>query len=63
MTVGLYFDDADPVAECLVPGCRWREHGDAIVDALDSWAKHLTTAHREDWPDDVERSDHGGQSA
>ncbi len=61
MSVGLHFDDADPVATCLVPGCRWHGHGDAIVDALNAWAKHLTTLHREDWPaEQPERSDHDG---
>ena len=51
ITMSLYFDDADPVARCHVPGCQWHAHGDSINDAVLAWTKHLTAVHRNDWPD------------
>ena len=54
MPMGLHFDDADPVARCLVKDCQWHGHGDAMVDATRAWTMHLGEAHRRDWPDDDE---------
>ena len=51
MAMGLYFDDADPVARCLVKDCRWHGHGDSMDDAALAWAKHLASVHRLDWPE------------
>lgn len=51
MPMGLRFDDADPVAVCLVGECAWHGHGDSINDAVTSWTAHLTADHRNDWPD------------
>jgi hypothetical protein len=34
----LYFNDADPVAECE---CGNRSPGDSINDAVSAWAKHV----------------------
>jgi hypothetical protein len=52
MPMGLRFDDADPVAECLVGACRWHGHGDSVNDAVTAWTRHLTKDHRGDWPDE-----------
>jgi len=55
----LHFDDADPVATCTIPGCRWHGHGDAMRDATDAWVRHLAADHRKEWGDDRPRdSDH-----
>lgn len=56
MPMGLYFDDADPVARCLVGDCKWHAHGDAMVDATTAWARHLAADHQRDWPDDEDRA-------
>jgi hypothetical protein len=52
MPMGLHFDDADPVARCLVKDCHWHAHGDAMNDAVLAWSAHLADKHRLDWPDD-----------
>lgn len=52
MPMGLRFDDADPVAVCLVGDCKWHAHGDAMTDATRAWTAHLAEAHRHDWPED-----------
>lgn len=52
MPMGLHFDDADPVARCLVKDCRWHGHGDSMTDAVTAWVKHLGADHRLDWPED-----------
>jgi hypothetical protein len=52
MPMGLHFDDADPVARCLVGDCKWHGHGDGMIDAVDYWCRHLAADHRGDWPDD-----------
>lgn len=52
MPMGLYFADADPVAQCMVKSCQWHGHGDSINDAVLAWTAHLTADHRADWPDD-----------
>lgn len=51
MPMGLHFDDADPVAVCLVGNCQWHAHGDAMIDATTAWTSHLADVHRLDWPD------------
>jgi hypothetical protein len=51
ISMALHFDDADPVATCLVSGCKWHAHGDAMVDATTAWAKHVAEMHRQDWGD------------
>ena len=48
----LRFSDADPVADCLVPGCGWHGHGDSMRDATDAWVGHVAADHRLDWGDD-----------
>lgn len=52
MPMGLHFNDCDPVARCLVGTCQWHGHGDSINDAVTAWTAHLTTDHRNDWPDE-----------
>ena len=47
----LHFDDADPVATCMVKDCGWHAHGDSINDAVLAWTAHLTAKHRGDWGD------------
>lgn len=47
--MSMHFDDADPVAVCLVMGCRWHGHGDSRNDAMNAWSKHVDEKHREDW--------------
>ena len=47
--MSLYFDDADPVAECHVKDCRWHGHGDSLNDAVTAWTSHLARDHRGDW--------------
>ena len=50
--MSLHFEDADPVATCLVGECRWHGHGDAMVDAANAWVAHIASEHRSDWGDD-----------
>lgn len=52
MPMGVRFDDADPVAVCLVGDCKWHAHGDAMTDATKAWTAHLAEVHRLDWPED-----------
>ena len=54
--MALHFDDADPVARCLIAKtagpsgqCGWHGHGDSINDAVKAWTGHLTAEHRDDW--------------
>ena len=47
--MSLHFDDADPVAECHLAGCKWHAHGDSLNDAVLAWTKHLTATHSGDW--------------
>ena len=54
--MSLHFDDADPIATCLIvpeatPGkqCGWHAHGDSLNDAVKAWTAHLTAEHRDDW--------------
>lgn len=47
--MSLHFSDADPVAECHLPGCRWHGHGDSLRDAVRSWLDHLVNEHAYDW--------------
>jgi hypothetical protein len=51
MSMGLFFDDVDPVARCLVPGCAWHGHGDSMTGAVTGWTAHLAAAHSRDWED------------
>jgi hypothetical protein len=47
--MSLYFDDADPVAECHVKDCRWHAHGDSVNDAALAWMTHLAARHSREW--------------
>lgn len=40
ITITVRFEDIDPVVTCE---CGRRCHGDSIADALEAWAKHLTS--------------------
>lgn len=51
MPMGLEFDDADPVARCLIGACQWHGHGDCLNDAVLAWTAHLAADHRDDWPE------------
>jgi hypothetical protein len=51
IAMSLHFEDIDPVATCLVTGCGWHAHGDAMVDATSAWASHVVDKHRLDWGD------------
>lgn len=42
ISMTLHFNDADPVATC--GGCGWHTHGDAVVDAVTAWARHVTSS-------------------
>lgn len=50
-TIGMsmHFNDADPVAVCLVIGCGQHFHGDSRNDAMTAWSEHVSKHHREDW--------------
>lgn len=52
IAMSLHFEDADPVATCLVTGCGWHGHGDAMVDATNAWVAHIADKHRQDWGDE-----------
>lgn len=49
--MSMHFDDADPVAVCLVQDCRQHFHGDSRNDAMMAWSEHVSKDHREDWGD------------
>ena len=51
IAMSLHFEDADPVATCLVSGCGWHAHGDAMADAAAAWTAHVASDHRGDWDD------------
>jgi hypothetical protein len=51
IAMSLHFNDVDPVATCLVPGCGWHTHGDSMRDATNAWLEHVVTMHRQDWDD------------
>lgn len=48
--MALTFDDAAPVARCLLAGCGWRGRADTILVAVTAWAAHLVVAHPERLP-------------
>ncbi len=52
IAMSLHFNDADPVATCLVYNCYWHGHGDSMRDATDAWVEHVAEKHQNDWKDD-----------
>lgn len=53
MPMGLRVDGSDTVARCLVGSCQWHSAGDNSTEhAVTDWASHLTSDHRDHWPED-----------
>lgn len=51
IAMSLHLDDINPIATCLVPGCRWHSRGGSMNDAVTTWAAHVARDHRKDWDD------------
>ncbi len=47
--MSMHFNDASPVAVCLVLSCQMRFHGDSRNDAMEAWSAHVSKDHREAW--------------